>query len=364
MRKSFIALILVFVLIFSSFIYILIPFHIRAVPRLVLAFYYPWYGTSQGPTGFWRHWDEGGHRPDEFLGQRRDIGSADCPVHGPYDSKNRSLIAWHFEVAEEAGIDGFIVSWWGSETFEDQAFRLMLDIAEEVETPVKLTIYYEEASGRDEAVQEIEAILEDCGNCSSFLKVLGSPVVFIYSRALSDIGLEDWDFAVRKIRDDGYEVLFIVDSFDPEVAKVFDGMHMYNPLGILNTGGNLTDFYIKAKGVAEEEAIILAATVLPGYNDTQVRDPGQTWPRDDGLTYDRAWRAATVPDPNWILICSWNEWHEGTEIESSLEYGDLYLRLTADYAERFKIDRSLSMLKVSAARTGTSWADRSKDGEG
>src|SRR5262249_53434728 len=27
------------------------------LPRLVLAFHYPWYGTPAGPTGRWRHWN-------------------------------------------------------------------------------------------------------------------------------------------------------------------------------------------------------------------------------------------------------------------------------------------------------------------
>ena len=29
----------------------------RAAPKLVLAFYYPWYGNPQGPSGRWFHWD-------------------------------------------------------------------------------------------------------------------------------------------------------------------------------------------------------------------------------------------------------------------------------------------------------------------
>jgi hypothetical protein len=217
----------------------------------------------------------------------------------------------------------------------------MLDVAEEVDTSVKLTIYYEEASGRDEAIREIETILEECGNRTSFLKVLEHPVVFIYSRALSNVSLEDWEYVIRKVRDDGYDAFFIADGFGPEAARIFDGIHMYNPLGVLIAGGNLTDVYLEAKSLAVEEEIIFATTVLPGYDDTQVRIPGQIWPRDDGLMYNMTWRVATAADPNWVLICSWNEWHEGTEIEPSLEYGDLYLRLTTYFAEKFKTAQNL-----------------------
>jgi len=37
-----------------------------------------------------------------------------------------------------------------------------------------------------------------------------------------------------------------------------------------------------------------------------------------------------------LLITSFNEWHEGSEIEPSLQYGRQYLDLTAEYAKNFK----------------------------
>jgi len=36
---------------------------------------------------------------------------------------------------------------------------------------------------------------------------------------------------------------------------------------------------------------------------------------------------AIKADPDWVLITSWNEWHEGSEIEPSWEDGDAYLKL-------------------------------------
>jgi hypothetical protein len=41
-------------------------------------------------------------------------------------------------------------------------------------------------------------------------------------------------------------------------------------------------------------------------------------------------------DPNWIVICSWNEWGESTNIEPCLEFGEEYLNLTKHLADRFK----------------------------
>ena len=37
--------------------------------------------------------------------------------------------------------------------------------------------------------------------------------------------------------------------------------------------------------------------------------------RRAGATYDGMWRAAIAADPDRITITSYNEWHEGTQIE-------------------------------------------------
>jgi hypothetical protein len=58
--------------------------------------------------------------------------------------------------------------------------------------------------------------------------------------------------------------------------------------------------------------------------------------RAAGATYDETWRAALAADPPWILVSSWNEWHEGSEIEPSVEYGRRYLDATHAWAERFR----------------------------
>jgi hypothetical protein len=57
--------------------------------------------------------------------------------------------------------------------------------------------------------------------------------------------------------------------------------------------------------------------------------------RLDGQTYRTLWEEAIKAEPDWIFVKSWNEWPEGTEIEPSLELGDNYLKITAEYSERF-----------------------------
>lgn len=48
-----------------------------------------------------------------------------------------------------------------------------------------------------------------------------------------------------------------------------------------------------------------------------------------------SWKVAAEfvgPEQPLLLVTSFNEWHEGTEIEPSTEFGDAYLRLTEELA--------------------------------
>lgn len=75
---------------------------------------------------------------------------------------------------------------------------------------------------------------------------------------------------------------------------------------------------------------------MPGYYDRQVRFPGTVVTRREGVCYNTTWRVAIEQDPKWVMICFWNEWHEGSEIELSIEYGDYYIKLTKRWVEEFK----------------------------
>src|SRR5262249_31207867 len=60
--------------------------------------------------------------------------------------------------------------------------------------------------------------------------------------------------------------------------------------------------------------------------------------RNAGTVYADAWRSAIGEPfhPEWVLITSWNEWFEGSQIEPSATYGDLYLNLTRQYVTQWK----------------------------
>ena len=48
------------------------------------------------------------------------------------------------------------------------------------------------------------------------------------------------------------------------------------------------------------------------------------------------WEDAIASKAPWVTITSWNEWHEGSDIDVSVEYGDFFLNRTKIYSDQLK----------------------------
>jgi len=310
------------------------------VSRRVMTFYYPWYGTKDGPGGAGRtvHW--GRIEPD-----KKDIAaSTNYPKLGAYDSHDPKVIDQHCRWAKRAGVDTFIVSWWGHGSYCDRAMDAILEGCRR--HGMRACIYYEAVPNPrtpKSAADDIVKVLEKYGGHPGHLKANGKPVVFVYGRALGQIGLTAWLKTIRIInREYKPGVTAIGDQLSYGSARVFDGIHTYNTAGSLR-GMAPADVRKWAPGtyrswvqLADEAGKVSTLTVIPGYDDTKIRKPGLAVGRFGGELYRAQWEAAIEADPHWVLITSFNEWHEGSEIEPSFEDKDRYLGLTAEYAKRFK----------------------------
>ena len=310
-----------------------------AVPRQVLAFYYGWYGTPQ-VSGQWRHWEQ--VRPD-----RHEIASTmHYPADGPYDSHDPAVIERQAAAAERAGLTGFIYSWWGRGQFEDAGVPLLLDAAQRHH--LKVTIYIETVRGgspadrQADAVADLRYILAQYAHHPAWLSVAGRPVIFIYNKAFQLAGNWNWS-AIRREAEAGAPArpLLFIDWRNPAILAEFDGIHRYDVTRDL--GGVPIAGLAAAARASDAEQVLFAGdriscvTILPGHDVSKVRrqpDPHAT-DRDDGTPYRVLWQQAIAADPDWVLIVSWNEWHEGSEIEPSFENGARELTATAVFARNF-----------------------------
>jgi hypothetical protein len=82
------------------------------------------------------------------------------------------------------------------------------------------------------------------------------------------------------------------------------------------------------------------AAVGPGYDHSAVRGRQPlVREREDGAFYSRAWetllRYNPARRPSLVMVETWNEFHEGTDVAHSQEYGRQYIDLTRKYADIF-----------------------------
>jgi glycoprotein endo-alpha-1,2-mannosidase len=306
----------------------------------VLAFYYGWYSNPQ-VSGGWRHWK------NADPANERIENVTDFPAYGAYDSHDPAIVDEQAETARAVGITGFIASWWGRDSSEDRGMPLLLAAAGKHQLSV--SAYYEKIAGEDAAsrikaaVGDIDYLLTRYGSDKAWLRADGKPVLFVYGRALHELSPADWQEVLAQVRRDNQQgVVLIADSMDSRFVAAFDGASTYNITGQTQhksppeIGAWAHVAYPKMVAAAGPGKIS-TVTIIPGYDDRNVGRPAPRPVTDrwGGETYRVLWREAVAAAPDYVLITSWNEWHEGSEIEPSVEYGSSILEDTAAFSRRF-----------------------------
>ena len=134
------------------------------------------------------------------------------------------------------------------------------------------------------------------------------------------------DFGGHNREDHTYEEK--VDDFVKYFQDCIDGIHMYNPPDYSEDVSQVLDIYNIASESAHSRNMTFVATVVPGFNNTAVQNESRVIDRREGSYYDLYLLVAKACSPDGYAITSFNEWHEGTEIEPSREYRYQYISLT------------------------------------
>jgi Glycosyl hydrolase family 99 len=293
----------------------------------VLAFYYPWYTPSSWCT----------------------CHMSDLPVT-QYNSSDDTTIDEQLHEAMNAGITSFISSWWGPGDITDKNFAKLLTHAATLEQSTgyhfSATIYFESNAPafKDSAsmVNALRYVISQYGSDPHFFHWRGKPVIFFWDQLGNGRTLNTWA-SIRSQVDPHNQTIWSAEGTDTQLLDVFDGIHLFSAAywGIQQNNISTVDQSFRAKVDAYNQAHhtqkIWAAGVLPGYDDTRI--PGRkgtyTVPRNNGATYRASWTGALSSNPDWITITSFNEWYEGSMIEPSVSYHDLYLNITQQFAKRW-----------------------------
>jgi len=92
--------------------------------------------------------------------------------------------------------------------------------------------------------------------------------------------------------------------------------------------------WLVADAAARTRGLRLVPGVMPGYDDTPLRGADRvTINRRRGDFYRESWRVASrfiSSGQPLLLVTSFNEWHDGTEIEPYTEFGERFLGITRE----------------------------------
>ena len=287
---------------------------------LVLALYYTWFDETT-----WTY--------DSL---------SDLPIQ-PYVSRDRGLMARHIEQAQAAGIDAFLVAWYGpSGQFNQTEPNLVALLEEAAVRNFRIGILFETDSPFFSGIGDVTQALHHATGVHmaqpAYLRTAGRPVLFFWRPQIYDVGT--WS-ALRGQVDPGKNTFWVSEGVDTGFLSVFDGHYLYsntwNPAADLTTTNQKFATWVNSAGDQSGTHKVWAATVMPGYDDVRIR-PGSGFrkEREGGAYYVRGWQAAMASSPDWIVINSFNEWPEGTYIEPSQGFSDTYLALTAEWSRRFK----------------------------
>ncbi|WP_104384654.1 glycoside hydrolase family 99 protein [Sphingobacterium sp. HMA12] len=333
-----------------------------------IGFYYDWYGNEEF-DGAMQHWahaiipnPNGGSSLGSIPGTNGNIASNFYPELGAYSSRDPEIVKKHMEMFKKARIGVASISWWNEKT-DAEAIKNLLVLNEAEKVGVKVCFHLEPYAGRNpESLREnIKKLIDTYGSHPAFFRVDGKPMFFIYDsyniepNEWAKLLSPDGALTIRNTPYDSYVIgLWLNDIKEQGQAIIdahFDGFYTYfSSLGF-NYGSTPTNWVTMQKWANDNNKIFIPS-VGPGYIDTRVRpwNTLATRNRNDGKYYDVMYRKAIEANTPYISITSFNEWHEGSQIEPAipqknsaftyLDYGglapDYYLTRTAYWVKEFR----------------------------
>jgi hypothetical protein len=220
------------------------------------------------------------------------------PSLGFYDTRKPAVIRQHIAAMRYGGIEAGIASWRGPGTPSDARVPLLLRTARG--TPFRWTLYVEGEAGSNPGVGRIRAWLRlikgRYGADPSYLRIGGRPVVFVYAGPADRCGM-----ATRWTRANTVGAYLVLKVF-PGFRGCRDqpqGWHQYAP----------------ATAVSDQSPY--AISISPGFY--LAGDPAPRLARDPARwAQDVAAMAASKAA--FQLVTTFNEWPEGSSVESAREW--------------------------------------------
>jgi hypothetical protein len=275
-----------------------------ANPIPSLAYYYIWYDTSS-----WR-------RPKTTY-----------PLLGRYSSDEVRVLRRHVALAQDAGLNGFVVSWKSTPKLNRRLASLVRIAAA---ADFKLAIIYQGLNFSRNPLP-VERVASDI---ALFVRRFGSAAPFSLEDKPVVIWSGTWKYTTAQVR-------WVAKRVRPQVLLLaseksvsgyrrlehfVDGdAYYWSSVDPERTPGYSDKLQDMSRAV-HDRAGLWIAPAAPGF-DARLIGGTRVVDRRDGRTLRQEWNTALASSPDAVGLISWNEFSESSEIEPTLAFGSQYLHL-------------------------------------
>ncbi|WP_422359082.1 T9SS type A sorting domain-containing protein [Reichenbachiella sp.] len=272
-------------------------------------------------------------------------GTAQEPLIGHYNSQSWATHLYHILLSSACGIDGMVIN--VRTQYDENSFKSVfpslqriIDINPNFDYEIGVS-YDDQDRTQQSAELELQVLRDEVlPHTNHYIYKGGQPVIFIWNYA-GYLSSNDYRNAVSNVFTIQTPILLrneidfnigsgVIDSYYPWVqGYTYDGLEW--------GGGYLNWYYQTLK--SRQEINFRTGAVWPGFDDRQASWGQNRWiDRRGGNTYNDTWNLAHAnsTDLDWIIIETWNDWNEGTEIEPSVVDGFKYVEQTATNIAQFK----------------------------
>jgi hypothetical protein len=274
-------------------------------------------------------------------------GAPCFPVSQPYDSRDLSAVARQIQDAKALGIGGFVINWYGpsdpklvnndARLFMDNATQALFAAAADPKSGgFCLALMYDEGALRDSGLEpegyqaqaKDDLTYADATYLSSpvYLPLDGDPALFVFAydevhphlsypdlrtQALGPVKLLDRD---PNPMDPTHDAVF--DGF---YAWVYPGAVGWDPKGTA-WGEPYLQWFYSTMASMDYAGKIAVGGVWPGFDDSLAPwCQGRYMARTGGAVYQATWDLATASGVGTVMIATWNDFEEGTDIEYGID---------------------------------------------
>lgn len=223
----------------------------------------------------------------------------------PYNSDDPSVMGNDLQQASAAGIDGFVVSWYGNGGRTENNFNQLLTLARPV--GFKATIDFETAHFDDahDVLAQLQAFyalhIQDPG----LVQYQGRPAIFFWQA--STYSNATWS-SIRQQVDPSHQAVWLADGddFAFQAGDAWDGISPYAIAWSPDPASQLPSW--GAQATAATPSKLYVPPVSPGCDDSDERAVTCQQDRAGGAYYQAALQGALASNPPWaVIVTSFNE---------------------------------------------------------